>query len=66
MWLDANSFFIGDFSWIDNLDKEAHVYNRISSDPDILTFSLNKIVGGNKTSVIDPRTKASVYLFPGV
>jgi len=33
MWLDTNSFFIGNLSWINNLDKEEHVYNKIGSEP---------------------------------
>lgn len=65
MWLDTNSFFLGDFSWIDHLDTYPLVYNRVSSRPEFLSFSHNKDFGGNKTNVTDPRTNKPVYLFPG-
>lgn len=53
MWLDANSFFTNDLAWIDNIEKELSPYNRISKDPDLITFTYNSMFGGNKTRVID-------------
>ncbi len=33
MWLDTNSFLIGTLNWIEEIDQEVSVYNKISSDP---------------------------------
>jgi hypothetical protein len=66
MWLDANSFFLGNLSWIDNLSEQELVYNKITSSPEVLTFTYNELMGGNKSTVLDDRTNSSVYLFPGI
>jgi len=52
MWLDSNSFFINDFSWIENIQKEASIINRIGTYPDHLAFTFHPY-GGNKTKVWD-------------
>jgi hypothetical protein len=56
MWLDTNSFFVDRFTWIENIEKETSVYNKLRSDPDIVTFTYNNLYGGNKTRVIDQDT----------
>lgn len=33
MWIDTNSFFLGNFSWLDNIGKEKWVMNRIAPEP---------------------------------
>lgn len=53
MWLDTNSFFVRDLNWIENIEKETTPYNRISNDPDVITFTYNELFGGNKSRVID-------------
>lgn len=66
MWLDTNSILFANLSWIENIDKEKWVYNRVSAEPEIITFTLNSAMGGNSTTVKDERSGENVYLFPGV
>lgn len=51
--MDANSFFFGNFSWIENIAKEKLLYNRLSAEPEMITFSLSSRMGGNKTKLFD-------------
>lgn len=66
MWIDTNSFFLGNFSWLDNIKQEKWVINRITPEPEMITFSLSTVMGGNTTTVYDDRLEQEVYLFPGV
>lgn len=54
MWLDTNSFFVSDLSWIEHIDEETMPYNRIRSNPDVITFTFSQY-GGNKTRVVDDK-----------
>jgi hypothetical protein len=53
MWVDTNTFFLGNFSWIENIAKEKWVINRASSEPEVITFSLSTVMGGNTTIIHD-------------
>jgi hypothetical protein len=33
MWVDTNSFFLGNFSWIENIAKQKLLENRLSAEP---------------------------------
>lgn len=66
MWLDTNSFFLGNFSWLDDLASQKWVQNRITPQPEVITFSLSTVMGGNTTIVYDQALQQEVYLFPGV
>lgn len=39
MWLDTNSIFLNDFSWIENIDKQIDITNKIGAYPDYLAFT---------------------------
>lgn len=56
MWLDTNSFLVNELTWIQNIDKQTTAFNRISSDPDLITFTYDALFGGNKTRVINAET----------
>ena len=66
MWLDTNSFFLGDFQWLDDIAQQKWVANRLTPQPEMITFSLSTVMGGNTTTVYDHALKQEVYLFPGV
>ena len=66
MWLDTNSFFLGDFQWLDDIAQQKWVANRLTPQPEMITFSLSTVMGGNTTTVYDEALKQEVYLFPGV
>ncbi len=53
MWIDTNSFFLGNFSWIENITKEKWVENKLTPQPEIITFSLSSVMGGNQTIIHD-------------
>lgn len=33
MWVDTNSFFLGNFTWIENIAKEKWLHNRLTPQP---------------------------------
>lgn len=66
MWIDTNSFFLGNFSWLDDIASQQWVQNRITAQPEVITFSLSTVMGGNTTTVYDDSLQQEVYLFPGV
>lgn len=66
VWIDANSFFLGELSWIDRLYEEPYVYNRFFPDPDVVTFTKNYMYSGNKTVVKHHSLNTDVYLHPGM
>ena len=39
MWIDASSIFLNDFSWIENLDQQIYIDNKIGNSPEYLAFS---------------------------
>lgn len=65
MWLDANSFFVRDLNWVQNLNNDSSVYNKVVDDPEIIMFTYNWLFGANRTIVFDEQHKVRVRLFPG-
>lgn len=51
--MDANSFFLRNLSWIEGIDQEEGVYNKLSSEPEMIMFTFNERYGGNKSIVFD-------------
>lgn len=66
MWLDTNSFFVQGLDWIEQIDKQRAVYNKLTAEPEMIMFSFNDKYGGNRTIVYDEERKTDVVLFPGL
>ena len=56
MWIDANTVFLNDFSWIENLDKQVYIDNKIGKSPEYLTFSYYPY-SKNRTIAFDKKHK---------
>lgn len=39
MWVDANSFFIEDFSWLDSLKDQPFIYHKYGNYPEVIIGS---------------------------
>ena len=44
MLLDVNSFFVKDLSWIEKINDENLVINKLGLYPDLLTFTNDKYI----------------------
>lgn len=42
MWIDTNSFFIQDLSWLDTLKEQPHIYNKMGERPEVLLGSFSE------------------------
>ena len=68
MWMDANSVFAGDLSWVDNLRNDPRIYNKLQSEPEMLIGAYTDVSyegKGNVTVLFDPALNATVDVFPG-
>ena len=59
MWIDANSFFMDAFNWIEKLDLQAGLVNKIGEYPDYFGFTY-AAYGGNKTKILDKSLKKQI------
>lgn len=41
VWMDANSFFVRDLSWIEQIDQQKGVYNKLTTEPEMIMFTYN-------------------------
>lgn len=66
MWVDSSTFFVEELSWVNNIaDQNIPILNKISEEPDLLTFRLDDYDKPNGW-VYDASLDQSIHLSPGI
>ena len=66
--MDANSFFGRDLSWVDHLQSDPKIYNKLRNEPEMLIGAFTDVSyegGGNVTVLFEPMYNATIEVFPG-